>query len=393
MKKLSKEEFIKKSCEVHGNKYNYSKVEYTGAFNKVCIICPEHGEFWQLPVIHMRGCGCNKCSHTLEKNSFIEKAKKIHGNKYDYSKVKYVNTDTKVRIVCPEHGEFLQTPHHHLRGSGCQKCSNAIKGKSFEKLDKTKIIETKKNLFIRAAKKKFGDIFDYSKINYINNTTEIKIGSKKYGEITITPKEHLRLKYGCREEKGKTRKLTTEQFIERSKKIHGSKYDYSKVEYDGMNKKVCIICPEHGEFWQTPNAHVNLREGCPICNESHLERDIKDLLECKKVKYKRQCTNTTFDWLNLQRLDFYLPDYNVVIECQGEQHYNDKSFFPYKGSDDLKKQILLDFTKKNNCEKNGLKMIYFVENKKKVLKEKIDEIYSKENTFDKLENLWESLKS
>lgn len=391
MKKLSNEEFIEKAKEVHGNKYDYSKVIYTKAFNKVCIICPEHGEFWQLPVVHLRGSGCKKCSHTLNVDSFITKAKEVHGNKYDYSKVKYKGYNEKVCIICPEHGEFLQTPHHHLAGSGCQKCANIIKGQSFEKIDKEKIIENKKRDFIKAAKRKFGDLYDYSNINYVDNLTKIVIHSEKYGEIEITPQEHLKLKYGCRLEKRKTRKYTVEKIIELFKKVHGDKYDYSKVEYVNSLKKVCIICPKHGEFWQTPSAHIHLREGCPLCNESHLERDISDFLTTKGVEFERQSTNSRFEWIGLQRLDFYLPTKNIIIECQGEQHYEERAFKPYRKAYNLKKQIELDLIKKNTCEKHGLKVIYYVDKKEKVLSKGISEIYNEFNTFDDLKEIWELL--
>ena len=391
MKKYNTESFISAAKLVHGNKYNYSKVNYITNYSKVCIICPKHGEFWQTPYSHLKGRGCTKCGHSLDTEEFVNKSKDVHANKYDYSKVKYINNSTKVCIICPEHGEFWQTPKNHLSGKGCGKCANVIKGKSFHKIDKEKITEIKKQAFIKAAKKKFGDLFDYSNINYVNNKTKITINSKKYGEISITPKDHLKLKYGCREEGRKTRKFTNEQFIEKSKLVHGNKYDYSKSMYNGMNWKVCIICPKHGEFWQTPNAHIHLREGCPICNESHLERDINDFLKSNSIAFKRQCANDTFKWIKLQRLDFYLPDYNIAIECQGEQHYNEKAFYPHKNKFDFKKQIKLDLVKKKNCEKNGLKIIYYVDNKNKVLKENICEIYNEKNTFDKLEKLWELL--
>ena len=124
-KKKTKEEFIAKAKLVHGDKYDYSKVEYVGALTKVCIICPKHGEFCQEANSHLRGQGCPKCKYekqTCTTDEFIAKAKKIHGDKYDYSKVEYVNDRTKVCIICPKHGEFWQTPNHHLSGCGCPKC-------------------------------------------------------------------------------------------------------------------------------------------------------------------------------------------------------------------------------------------------------------------------------
>ena len=131
MKKiLTNEEWIKRAIKKHGNKYDYSKVEYKGWNQKVCIICPIHGEFWQNPTSHIakqQKRGCPKCGKSNAKTTeqFIREAKQIHGDKYDYSKVKYVNNITKVCIICPEHGEFLQIPYMHLRGNGCIKCNFA----------------------------------------------------------------------------------------------------------------------------------------------------------------------------------------------------------------------------------------------------------------------------
>ena len=127
--KLNTESFITKAKEVHGDKYDYSKVEYVNNSTKVCIICPIHGEFWQIPNNHLSGNGCNKCSGNdkLNTESFITKAKEVHGDKYDYSKVEYINARTKVCIICPVHGEIMIIPNKHLKGYGCNKCK--ISGK------------------------------------------------------------------------------------------------------------------------------------------------------------------------------------------------------------------------------------------------------------------------
>ena len=122
--------FIEKARQIHNDKYDYSKVNYVNSRTKVCIICPTHGEFWQTPHNHLKGYGCAECgkekSHlpkiTIE--DFISKSKERHGNKYDYSKAYYKTWDAKVCIICPEHGEFWQTPSNHINGSGCPKCAN-----------------------------------------------------------------------------------------------------------------------------------------------------------------------------------------------------------------------------------------------------------------------------
>ena len=127
---MTTEEFIQKAKAVHGNKYDYSKVEYVNTKTKVCIICPEHGEFWQTPEKHLKGQGCSKCRYlsiskrfSQGREKFIEKANVVHHNYYDYSEVDYVNGHTHVKIICPMHGIFFQDPASHLSGCRCPKCA------------------------------------------------------------------------------------------------------------------------------------------------------------------------------------------------------------------------------------------------------------------------------
>ena len=117
--------FIEKARKVHGDKYDYSKVVYVNALTKVKIICKMHGEFEQVPSYHLSGNGCQKCGGTkkLTIAEFIKRAKKIHGDKYDYSKVVYVNNHKKITIICSNHGEFEQRPYSHTQGQGCPKCA------------------------------------------------------------------------------------------------------------------------------------------------------------------------------------------------------------------------------------------------------------------------------
>jgi len=133
MKGLTKEIWQKKAREVHGDNYDYSKVEYRSAHKKICIVCKEHGEFWQNPQSHLKGFCCKNCGKesrrkhfAYTKTQFVNQTLTVHGDKYDYSKVKYVNNNTKVCIICPEHGEFWQTPGNHvLRKAGCPSCASS----------------------------------------------------------------------------------------------------------------------------------------------------------------------------------------------------------------------------------------------------------------------------
>ena len=289
-RKLTKEEFVKKAREVHGDKYDYSKVEYKSNKEKVCIICKEdgHGKFYQTPSSHLKGSGCPMCTVENRKyttENFIKRAKKKHGNKYDYSKVDYKNNKEKICIICKEegHGEFYQAPSDHIQGKGCPRCGSTIK-------------LTKKE-FIKRAKEKHGGKYDYSKVDYKNCTTKVCIICPDHGEFYQLPSDHFNGR-GCSKCRCKA-KLTTEEFINRSKSVHGDKYDYSKVEYKNNKNKVCIICPDHGEFYQVAGSHL-LGVGCRRCvgleiltTEEFVNRSKSvhgDKYDYSKVEYKNSHT-------------------------------------------------------------------------------------------------------
>ena len=379
-KKLTQEEFIKKLINKYGNKYDLSKVKYFGNKTKVCLICPEHGEFWKRVdiLLSKECCGCQKCGNekrnqinTSNTEEFIKKAKKIHGDKYDYSKVEYKNSSIKVCIICPEHGKFWQTPNAHLNGKGCYKCFQ----------ERQSIITKQRNLltteeFVKKAKEVHGNKYDYSKVEYVNTHTKVCIICPEHGEFWQTPNAHLNGS-GCQKCGNEKRKqkntLSTEQFIKRAKEVHGDKYDYSKVEYVKAKRKICIICPEHGEFWQQADSHLH-GCGCPKCNRSHLENDVEKFLKSNNIVFE---TEKKFEWLvnnKKMSLDFYLPDYKIAIECQGEQHY--KTYRWEKTNTRLLKRQKLDLLKKELCEKHQIKIIYVKYNEKieESLKKQFSEI-------------------
>ena len=340
-------EFIENATKIHGNKYDYSKVVYINAKTKVCIICHEHGEFWQSPNKHLTGCGCPSCvGKNKNEKYFLDETKKIHGDKYDYSKVEYVNWDTKVCIICPEHGEFWQSPSKHInRKHKCPKCSNRAKLTTEE--------------FIERAKKIHKNKYDYSKVEYKNMSTKVCIICPEHGEFWQIAGIHL-CGVGCSKCNGGV-KITKNDFIEKSKNVHGDKYDYSKVEYINAKTKVCVICPEHGDFLIRPDHHMN-GVGCNKCVKSKCEVEIEKFLKKHNIKYEAQ---KEFDWLvnhKKMRLDFYLPDYNVAIECQGIQHFEpvDYAGKGKKWATELfKENINRDSIKKKLCDENNVKIVYF----------------------------------
>lgn len=359
---MTQEEFISKVKLKYGEKYDYSKIIFTGTKNKVILICPKHGEFSIRAdyLISKKDDACKKCSfeekgkkRILSKEYFIKRAISVHGDKYDYLKVNYINSKTKICIICPEHGEFWQKPNDHLRGCGCYECFKKRQGKNIiDRNTKTQ------NTFLKESILIHGNKYDYSKVEYKNCNTKVCIICPEHGEFWQIPTNHLK---GCGCPKCSFIKIAqknthnSEEFIKQSKKIHGNKYDYSNVEYIKAKVKVPIICPKHGEFWQTPDSHLR-GNGCPKCKRSHLETNVSIYLDNNNIKYEEQ---KTFEWLYNKKnlfIDFFLPDYNIAIECQGEQHFkkyrwenNDNGLIKRQRNDEIKKML---------CEKNNIKVVY-----------------------------------
>ena len=175
-------------------------MDYKNNKTNINLICPIHGIFNQRPSEHLNGKGCKLCgniktSKKLKSNlgSFIAKAKLIHNDKFDYSDINYINNKTKIKIICPIHGEFEQTPNNHLKGHGCVKCS----------YKSNNIV-----LFIKQVKLKHNNKYDYDKSVYINNKTKLIITCPKHGDFNQTPDKHLNRNYGCpicKESKGERR--------------------------------------------------------------------------------------------------------------------------------------------------------------------------------------------
>lgn len=181
--------------KIHNNMYDYSKAIYTKSRGKLLIICPEHGEFTKTPETHLKGEGCPKCSAQVKadklrftKKDFIIKAKKVHGNKYDYSKVIYKQNKQPVIIICKLHGEFEQIPHNHTQGSGCTKCRDVS-------------LTDNKEIFISKAKTIHGDIYSYNKVVYTKSWNKVIITCPACGDFEQTPNNHLSGK-GCKNCRG-----------------------------------------------------------------------------------------------------------------------------------------------------------------------------------------------
>lgn len=194
-------------------------------------------------------------SKKLTTEEFIERAMKVHNDKYDYSKVNYKKSNVKIIIICPIHGDFEQIPNNHLSGTGCPKCAN-------EKTSMKLTLTTEQ--FIKKANDVHNNFYDYSEVNYKSAHKKIIIICPKHSEFEQTPGNHLNGQ-GCPKCANERKKSSTEQFIKKATEVHNDKYDYSKVEYIHSKKPIIAICSIHGEFEQIPNNHLR-GNGCPKCS-------------------------------------------------------------------------------------------------------------------------------
>ena len=247
MPRQTTEHFVTKARNVHGDKYDYSLVEYVTTQTKVLIICREHGPFSQTPTNHMRGHGCPNCSGNSRPSTeqFIIKARKVHGDKYDYSSVAYTSVHQKIVITCPRHGPFLQDPNSHLRGSNCSKCAGVGLSNTED--------------FITKARRIHGDYYDYSAVVYVKALDYVTIICPEHGLYEQTASGHLR-GYGCVQcvKKGYSQKslrwlrqLSETQNINIHHAENGGEFRIpgTKIRVDGYCKETNTIYEFHGDAW------------------------------------------------------------------------------------------------------------------------------------------------
>lgn len=345
---VTESEFVKRAISKHGNRYDYSNLNFTFVSNPVNIGCHIHGVFSQTAARHLKGCGCPTCAgknKTLD--TFIQESKETHKNtngysKYDYSKFIYVNAKTKGIIICPIHGAFKLTPNQHLsKKTGCPKCSGILVRNTED--------------FISEANNRHQYNYKYDRSIYVSANTPILIRCSKHGLFSQLPTTHIRGSGcpTCFKEKH-IQRHTREQFIHDAKLQHGDIYDYSKVKYISSEFSVRVICKKHGEFLVPPSAHKSGR-GCPKCNYSRGERKILTWLDTNNILFIPQCK---FERCRNKRklpFDFYIPEKNLIIEYDGVQHFK-----PIKRFGDIvnfKETQRIDAIKTKFCETHGILLL------------------------------------
>ena len=419
--KKTTEEFIKESKGVWGDKYDYSITEYKGALKPIKVIY-QGVVFEQIASTHLRSAP----ELNMNLDWFIKRSKDKWGDKYDYSLVDYKNCKEKVKIIYNKTGEiFEQTPSNHLNYAPenikIKKTKEDIEEPELNSKKYVEVNEKPKYTtddFIYESKLKWGDKYDYSLVEYKNSRTKVKI---IYDGIVYeqTPVSHLKypperfmnqeiflikakrkwgdkydyslLEYKNSRTKVKIiydgivyeqypidhliyepdNKLTKKEFIERSLEIHSNKYNYDKVEYENDNKGVIIICPIHGEFKQTPNIHLR-GSGCEKCSDYFGEEEISKFLDKFSIKYERGYKFKESSYTI--RFDFYIPFARTVIEFYGIQHFQPVDNFGIEAYERLKNN---DKIKNDYCEENYINTII-------IRYDQIDDIW---------EMLWNNLKN
>ena len=337
-----KEEMINKFINKHGYKFDYSKVVYKNNKTNIKIICPMHGLFEQTPKRHLlSNTGCHLCTNELKRienssntKEFIEKSKLIWGEKYDYSKVNYINALSKVIIIL-DGIEYLQVPCSHLSR------------KAPENKDTKKTTEE----FAKEANIVHNNKYDYSITNYItsNDHIEFMYNGVVYSQIAI---EHLR---GHQPDN----KITPDKYIKMCADKFNSKFEYPylNTELININSKITILCKIHGISTQTAYIHYNSKCGCKHCvdNSSKGELKIMSVLGQLNISYIPQYKFDECKKILKLPFDFYLPAYNMCIEYDGYQHFNEIQHFG--GEKALKELKINDSIKNDFCLKNNIKLL------------------------------------
>lgn len=287
----------------------------------------------------------------IDKETIIKEAESIHGDKYIYDNVTDVNNvNGKLHIICPIHGDFYPTYWNHVHfKKGCKKCG------FLRNIEARKL--TNEN-FIQKSKLTHTDIenYDFSVLNIDNRDDKgrITIKCKKHGNFKIRPSHFIDGQI-CPYCKGYYK--NDDDVRNELSKIH-PRLDFSITKYSEHDDKyrIKVICPTHGI---RNLSYYNLRngQGCDICNQSHLEEEIRLFLIENNFEFEQQ---KTFEWLKYKyklRLDFYLPKFNIAIECQGRQHYEAVDFFG--GQNGFQSTIHRDNLKYKLCNKHGINIIYF----------------------------------
>lgn len=308
--------------EIHGRRYVYGAELFGRLTERIVISCRIHGEFSQRLDHHLGGAGCHRCSvvtvarakRRRARERFADRASAIHGGRYDYSLVSYIDARTAVAVICHRHGAFDTQPTNHLGGSGCRKCG-------YESVSTAQSV-TQDHALARYAEV-HGDRYDYSLVRYAGAHTKVRIICRIHGPFATTSSMHS-AGNGCPpcswDKLARERRFTADQLMERIREVHGDMYTYNLANYRNNLSKIGITCGRHGAFLQAASSHLT-GAGCPRCAMSHGERNIAAVLSAEGIDFVPQFMHETCRGQS-RRLpfDFAIQSQRVLIEFDGIHH-------------------------------------------------------------------------
>lgn len=324
-KKLTTAEFIERAKKVHGDKYDYSKVEYVNGYTKVSIICPEHGEFQQSPANHThktnaRGCPVCGREHQISKatksfDDFVHDAREIHGDRYTYEPESYGNARQKTNIICPEHGLFMQTPDAHIRGQGCPRCRDKITAErsllSIEEVNK------------RLNKSSGGRVSIIAE-TYKGINSDAEFICTEHGRYTRLVNSTLTGNpcLSCAKKDGAYLHHSTNSFKEVIKEKFGDKYEIKDFEYKGKPTPITLACKAHGAFTLMAQS-IHTSPGCPKCayeasmdtRRNALNAKAKSTLQDRYEKWVKDAQNVHGDKYDYSLVNYKSARKKVDIIC------------------------------------------------------------------------------
>lgn len=336
-RKITKLELLQRFRKAHGRYYNYSKVIYSRMWDKVTIRCPVHGDFQQAPVNHINGMGCTDCGKNhdgptskLEKRDFVKRSESIYGkNTFDYSRAEYKTSRQSVILKCNEHScEFSIKVNIHLtRRSGCPKCGrNSRDEKLRDSFKKFKNFSE----FKEEANKIHGGRYIYKPFVYKNGKQRFELKCPQHGWFNQRTSNHIEGR-GC--EKCATLvtseklRMSTQDFLEAAKQIHGNIYDYKRVKYESFHSKLTIICKVHGIFKQSAASHLSGNK-CIKCGFAKVQAE-NTMSQKEYLRRARQIHGRKYDY---SKLIYKNSQNSVRVICKKHGPFDQHAGAHLKGS-------------------------------------------------------------
>lgn len=344
--------FIEKARAIYGDSYNYSSIDFIDSKTPIRLHCQLHGEFIVRPAGHLNGQHCRKCKQSANAllnakkvaARFIQKAKLVHGDRFDYSRAHETDSEGRALIICPVHGEFWQLKNNHLSGRGCRLCSNRARTTTVEE-------------FIARSQKAHGEnAFDYSKVKqFATSRDQVEIICRVHGPFLQIARDHMR-GVGCQRCSIERTKITFSEFLERARAVHGDRYGYLEESWRVDPQFITVVCPDHGPYQQNWQNHC-IGMGCSKC-KSQVSKPEIEIFEALSLAIPESIRQSVRSVISPKELDIWIPELRLAVEFNGTA-YHDKSIWAKSlRNTDIRSREL---NKTMLCEELNIRLIHIWE--------------------------------